>query len=52
MGCRKQAVPEVRIKYMANYGGPKTNKQLRSFLGSIGYTIDNLLLSLLGSLPN
>ncbi len=37
VGCGRMAVPEARVKHMAQYGRPKTKKQLRSFLGSIGY---------------
>ena len=31
------AVPEMRVKSMAKYGRPITKRQLRSFLGSVGY---------------
>ena len=37
VGCGKVAVPEARVKAMAEYGRPVTKKQLRSFLGSVGY---------------
>ncbi len=34
------AVPEMRVSSMAKYGRPITKKQLRSFLGSVGYYRD------------
>ncbi len=37
VGCGKVAVPEARVKAMAEYGRPVTKKQLSSFLGSVGY---------------
>ncbi len=37
VGCGKVAVPEAKVKAMAEYGRPVTKKQLRSFLGSVGY---------------
>ena len=37
MGCGKIAVPEHRVKAMAEYCQLITEKDLRAFLGSIGY---------------
>ncbi len=37
VGCGKVAVPEARVSAMREYGRPITKKQLRSFLGSVGY---------------
>ena len=37
VGNGKMAVPEARITAMRDYVLPKTMKQLRSFLGGIGY---------------
>ena len=37
VGCGKVAVPEHRVAAMANFKQPRTRKDMRSFLGSIGY---------------
>ncbi len=37
VGCGKVAVPEAWVSAMKEYGKPITKKQLRSFLGSVGY---------------
>ena len=37
VGNGKFAVPLYRVKSMKRYGKPQTKKQLRAFLGSIGY---------------
>ncbi len=37
VGCGKVAVPEARVSAMREYGRPITKKQLRFFLGSVGY---------------
>jgi len=37
VGCGKIAVPELRATAMAEYKKPITRKDLRAFLGSIGY---------------
>ncbi len=37
IGSGRFAVPEARVEHMANYGRPKTKKQLRTFLGAVGF---------------
>ncbi len=37
IGCGRVAVPEYRVSTMAEFRKPITKKQLRSFLGSVGY---------------
>ncbi len=37
VGCGRVAVPESRVRAMAEFRRPITKKQLRSFLGSVGY---------------
>ena len=37
VGCGRLAVPESRVMAMRKYGKPRTKKQLRAFLGSVGY---------------
>ncbi len=37
IGDGRMSVPEARISAMRNYRRPKTKKQLRAYLGSIGY---------------
>ncbi len=37
IGCGQVAVPEVRVRSMADFMKPVTKKQLRSFLGSMSY---------------
>ncbi len=37
VGFGRLAVPEIRMKAMAEYERPKTKKQQWPFLGSIGY---------------
>ena len=37
VGCGRLAVPESRVMAMRKYDKPRTKKQLRAFLGSVGY---------------
>ena len=37
IGCGKLAIPEHRVTALRQYPQPRTKKQLRAFLGSVGY---------------
>jgi len=37
IGCGRLGIPEARVNAMRNYQQPITKKQMRAFLGSVGY---------------
>jgi len=37
IGSVRFAVPEATVEHMANYGRPNTTKQLRTFIGAVGF---------------